>query len=122
MREILSVEEAAELCNVSAREIKKWFDSGRLVGYRAGIVRRIPVETLCAFMESRGTPIPDEVLWPVVCPLVKAVEALLPYLSTEEEALNFASLNDGRTAPFDSASLAVRRALEIERGAELCGT
>ncbi len=122
MREILSVEEAAELCDVSPREIKKWFDSGRLVGYRSGIVRRIPVESLCQFMEQRGTPIPDDVLWPVVCPLVRAVEALLPYLSTEEQASNFASLNDGRTSPFDSASLAVRRALQHERGADLCGT
>ena len=122
MREILSVDEAAELCRVSPREIKKWFDSGRLVGYRTGIVRRIPVDSLCEFMEKRGTPIPEEFLWPVVCPLVRAVEALLPFLSTEEELLNYASLNDGKTSPFDCASLAVRRALECERGAELCGT
>lgn len=122
MREILSVEEAAELCRVSPREIKKWFDSGRLVGYRVGIVRRIPIETLCEFMEKRGTPIPEEMLWPTACPLISALEVLLPHLSTEAEALNYASQNDGRMSPFDSASLAVRRALQVERGAELCET
>jgi excisionase family DNA binding protein len=122
MRQIIGVEEAAELCQVSVREVKRWFDAGRLSGYRVGIVRRIPVEALQQFMESRGTPIPDDILWPVVCPLVRAVESLLPFLTTEEEALNYASMNDGRCAPFDSASLAVRRALEAERGADLCRT
>ena len=48
--------------------------------------------------------------------LVTAVNTLLPYLSTEAQLLDAASLNEGRASGFDMASVKVRAAIaEVER-------
>lgn len=61
--------QAAKICKVSPRAVAKWFDSGRLRGYRVpgSKDRRIPRECLDEFlrknkMDSRGLEKPDEVL------------------------------------------------------------
>jgi hypothetical protein len=44
-------------------------------------------------------------------PLVEALRALEPYLSTEAQLLDAASLNEGRASGFDMASVKARAAL-----------
>lgn len=52
--------EVAALCRVAPRTVAKWFDSGRLRGYRipGSLDRRIPREALLAFLREHGMPIP----------------------------------------------------------------
>ena len=58
-RLILTAGQAAAICNVSARTVCKWFDSGRLLGYRipGSRDRRIPRDSLLAFMKSHDMPL-----------------------------------------------------------------
>ena len=44
--------------------------------------------------------------------LYEALVELLPFLSEERELLDFASLNEGRASPFDTASVKARAALK----------
>lgn len=48
--------QAAEICRVSPRTVSKWFDSGRLKGYRVpgSQDRRIPREYLLKFLREHG--------------------------------------------------------------------
>lgn len=69
MRKVFTTGQAAELCKVAPRTVSKWFDSGRLRGYRippsvanaqrfgGGGDRRIPREQLIAFMKEHGFPL-----------------------------------------------------------------
>lgn len=45
--------------------------------------------------------------------LVAALKALEPYLSTEAQMLDYASLNEGRASGFDVASIKARKALAL---------
>lgn len=45
--------------------------------------------------------------------LYAVLKAFGPYLSTEQEMLNHAAMNDGQASPFDVASIQVRRALAL---------
>lgn len=51
--------EVARLCQVAPRTVSKWFDTGRLKGYRipGSLDRRIPRESLIEFMRSHGMPL-----------------------------------------------------------------
>ena len=55
-------DQVAEMCNVAPRTVSKWFDSGRLKGYRipGSQDRRIPEESLVTFLKEHGMPIPAE--------------------------------------------------------------
>lgn len=56
----LSVNEAAKICKVDTRVIRKWFDSGRLKGYRnsgLGSSRCIPRKNLREFLKEEGMPL-----------------------------------------------------------------
>ena len=57
-RSVLTTGQVAEICHVAARTVSKWFDAGRLGGYRipGSRDRRIPVEQLLAFMQAHGMP------------------------------------------------------------------
>ena len=57
---VLTVGEVADFCQVSARTVQKWFDSGILGGYvlPGGKDRRVPAEELMAFMDKHGMPVP----------------------------------------------------------------
>lgn len=54
--------ECAKICKVSPRTVAKWFDSGRLRGYRipGTQTRRIPRYYLVQFLKEHGLPLPDE--------------------------------------------------------------
>lgn len=45
-----------------------------------------------------------------------ALEGLLPYLSTEAQLLDYASLNEGQASSFDTASVKARAALSAAKG------
>ena len=57
-KDVLTTGEVAKVCNVAARTVSKWFDSGQLHGYRipGSKDRRIPVSSLTQFMRAHGIP------------------------------------------------------------------
>lgn len=57
--EILTTGEVARICKVAPRTVSKWFDSGRLKGYRipGSKDRRIPRTELLSFMQEHGIPL-----------------------------------------------------------------
>jgi len=54
--------QVAKICQVAPRTVSKWFDSGRLKGYRlpGSQDRRIPRAYLLKFLKEHGFPIPAE--------------------------------------------------------------
>ena len=60
-KRVLTTGDVARICHVAPRTVSKWFDSGRLQGYRipGGRDRRIPVENLVEFMQRHGIPLGD---------------------------------------------------------------
>jgi len=58
-KSVLTTGEVARVCHVAPRTVSKWFDSGRLRGYRipGSRDRRIPVAHLVAFMRAHGIPL-----------------------------------------------------------------
>ena len=57
-KNVLTTGEVARICNVAARTVSKWFDSGQLKGYRipGSNDRRIPVSELIRFMKLHSMP------------------------------------------------------------------
>lgn len=60
-KQVLTTGEVARICHVAARTVSKWFDSGKLKGYRipGSRDRRIPRERLVEFMKNYGIPLGD---------------------------------------------------------------
>ncbi|HUV41187.1 MAG TPA: helix-turn-helix domain-containing protein [Sedimentisphaerales bacterium] len=58
-KNILTTGEVARICKVAPRTVSKWFDSGRLKGYRipGSKDRRIPVNELIRFMKMHSMPL-----------------------------------------------------------------
>jgi two-component system, OmpR family, response regulator RpaA len=58
MKKVFSTGEAAKICRVAPRTIMKWFDQGRLRGYRipGSQDRRIPRDNLIRFLKENGMP------------------------------------------------------------------
>ncbi len=58
-RDVLTTGEVAKICNVAPRTVSKWFDSGKLRGYRipGSKDRRIPLQQLIRFMRAHGMPL-----------------------------------------------------------------
>lgn len=59
MRTIFTTGQVAKVCKVAPRTVSKWFDSGRLRGYRipGSRDRRIPREHLIRFLKEHGMPL-----------------------------------------------------------------
>lgn len=57
-KNVLTTGQVAKLCNVAPRTVTKWFDSGRLKGYRipGSKDRRIPQDELIRFMKNHNIP------------------------------------------------------------------
>lgn len=57
--DILTTGQVARICHVAPRTVSKWFDTGRLNGYRipGSRDRRIPRPQLLAFMRANGIPL-----------------------------------------------------------------
>lgn len=58
-KDVLTTGQVAKMCNVAARTVSKWFDSGQLKGYRipGSKDRRIPRAQLIRFMKEHGIPL-----------------------------------------------------------------
>ena len=59
MRKVFTTGQVAKICKVAPRTVSKWFDSGRLRGYRipGSQDRRIPRESLIRFLKEHGMPL-----------------------------------------------------------------
>lgn len=57
-KDVLTTGEVAAICKVAPRTVSKWFDSGRLKGYRipGSKDRRIPLDQLIRFMRAHNIP------------------------------------------------------------------
>jgi len=57
-KNVLTTGQVAKICNVAPRTVSKWFDSGRLKGYRipGSKDRRIPLSELDLFMKEHDIP------------------------------------------------------------------
>ena len=60
-KDVLTTGEVARICHVAPRTVSKWFDSGKLRGYRipGSRDRRIPLENLVAFMRAYDMPMDE---------------------------------------------------------------
>ena len=58
-KNVLTTGAVAKICNVAPRTVSKWFDNGRLKGYRipGSKDRRIPVNELVRFMKANDMPL-----------------------------------------------------------------
>lgn len=58
MKTIFTTGQVSKICEVAPRTVNKWFDSGRLRGYRipGSKDRRIPREHLIQFLKEHGMP------------------------------------------------------------------
>lgn len=58
-KDVLTTGEVAKICNVAPRTVSKWFDSGKLRGYRipGSKDRRILHSELVRFMRAHGMPL-----------------------------------------------------------------
>ena len=56
---VFTTGQVAKICKVAPRTVSKWFDSGRLTGYRipGSQDRRIPREYLIKFLKEHGMPL-----------------------------------------------------------------
>jgi excisionase family DNA binding protein len=61
MIRVFTTGQVAKICKVAPRTVSKWFDSGRLKGYRipGSQDRRIPREYLIRFLKEHGMPMGD---------------------------------------------------------------
>ena len=59
MRKVFTTGQVAKICKVAPRTVSKWFDSGRLGGYRipGSQDRRIPREHLIRFLKEHQMPL-----------------------------------------------------------------
>jgi excisionase family DNA binding protein len=55
MSRILTVEETAEVCQVTPRTVYDWLKLGRIPGRKVGKVWRVPEEALLEFMRGETT-------------------------------------------------------------------
>jgi two-component system response regulator RpaA len=58
-KQVFTTGQVAKICQVAPRTVSKWFDSGRLRGYRipGSQDRRIPREQLIRFLKENGMPL-----------------------------------------------------------------
>lgn len=59
MKKVFTTGQVAKICKVAPRTVSKWFDSGRLKGYRipGSQDRRIPREQLIRFLKQHDMPL-----------------------------------------------------------------
>jgi two-component system response regulator RpaA len=59
MKKVFTTGQVAKICQVAPRTVSKWFDTGKLRGYRipGSQDRRIPREALIRFLKENGMPL-----------------------------------------------------------------
>ncbi|MCE5324780.1 MAG: helix-turn-helix domain-containing protein [Planctomycetaceae bacterium] len=60
-KHLLTTGDVARICHVAPRTVSKWFDTGKLRGFRIPLSRerRIPMENLICFMHEYGLPLTE---------------------------------------------------------------
>lgn len=67
MMKVYTTSQIAKYCHVAPRTVCKWFDSGRLKGYRlpGSRYRRIPKRSFICFLSDNGFPKADELFYEI---------------------------------------------------------
>ena len=96
---VFTTGQVAKICKVAPRTVSKWFDSGRLKGYRipGSQDRRIPREYLIRFLKEHGMPLgdlEDEAMAKVL--IVGQDQVLIENLKRELPARPFVPSGGGR--------------------------
>ena len=110
MKKVFTTGQVAKICKVAPRTVSKWFDSGRLRGYRipGSQDRRIPREHLIRFLKEHGMPLGEleEEGWHKI--LIIGAEKLfidrLQELLPEEEDYKYEVANSGFEAGIQAES------------------
>ena len=110
MKKVFTTGQVAKICKVAPRTVSKWFDSGRLRGYRipGSQDRRIPREHLIRFLKEHGMPLGEleEEGWHKI--LVIGAEKLfidrLHELLPEDEEYKYEVANSGFEAGIQAES------------------
>src|SRR5437667_465258 len=110
MKKVFTTGQVAKICKVAPRTVSKWFDSGRLKGYRipGSQDRRIPREQLIKFLKEHGMPLGEleEEEWHKV--LVIGAEKLfidrLKEILPEDEDYKYEIANSGFEAGIQAES------------------
>jgi excisionase family DNA binding protein len=101
MKKVFTTGQVAKICKVAPRTVSKWFDSGRLKGYRipGSQDRRIPREQLIRFLKEHGMPLGEleEEEWHKVLLIgtEKMFNDRLKELLPEDEDFKFQLANSG---------------------------
>jgi excisionase family DNA binding protein len=86
-KQVLTTGEVAKICHVAPRTVSKWFDTGKLRGYRipGSRDRRIPMDQLISFMRVHGIPLDGlgEDIYRILIVDRNASEALVEKLEEE---------------------------------------
>src|SRR5213083_491961 len=102
MKKVFTTGQVAKICKVAPRTVSKWFDSGRLRGYRipGSQDRRIPREHLIRFLKEHGMPLGEleEEGWHKI--LMDRIKELLP----EAEDYKYEVANSGFEAGIQAES------------------
>src|SRR5690242_17808128 len=109
-KEVLTTGDVAKICNVAPRTVSKWFDSGKLRGYRipGSQDRRIPRDQLIRFLKENGMPLGalEEEGWHKI--LIIGAEALfierIQELLPEDEDYKYNIANSGFEAGIQAES------------------
>ncbi len=110
MKKVFTTGQVAKICKVAPRTVSKWFDSGRLRGYRipGSQDRRIPREQLIKFLKEHGMPLGEleEEEWHKI--LVIGAEKIfivrLKELLPEDEDYKYEVANSGFEAGIQAES------------------
>jgi two-component system response regulator RpaA len=91
---IFTTGQVARICGVAARTVSKWFDSGRLKGYRipGSQDRRIPEAQLVAFLTTNGMPVPPALQPGCILAYGAAQRGPVPGLVVAADAFAFGAL------------------------------
>src|SRR5258708_11928661 len=111
MKKVFTTGQVAKICRVAPRTVSRWFDSGRLRGYRipGSQDRRIPREHLIRFLKEHGMPRGEleEEGWHKIL-IIGAEKAFIDKMKThltEDEEFKFEVANSGFEAGIQAESL-----------------
>ena len=110
MKKVFTTGQVAKICKVAPRTVSKWFDSGRLRGYRipGSQDRRIPREHLIRFLKEHGMPLGEleEEGWHKI--LIVGAEPLFiephPGTAARRRRLQYETANSGFEAGIQAES------------------
>ena len=110
-REVYTTGQVAKICRVTIRTVIKWYESGRIKGYKipASKDRRIPHESLVEFLRENELPVDPSILDSRVRILIAdddpAILDVLRKSFEELDAVDVHTATNGYEAGFETARL-----------------